>query len=43
MPASREGANTAMSLRADHGLTLVDILDQVGKLMVEALLFDRPV
>ena len=30
--ASQEGMNTAMSLQGDDALTLVDILDQVGRL-----------
>ena len=30
--ASQEGMNSAMSLQGDEALTLVDILDQVGRL-----------
>ena len=29
--ASQEGMNSAMSLQGDEALTLVDILDQVGR------------
>ena len=32
MLASQEGMNAAMSLQGDDALTLVDILDQVGRL-----------
>jgi len=34
MLASQEGINTAMSLQGDDAQTLVDILDQVSRLMI---------
>ena len=34
MLASQEGMNTAMSLQGDDALTLVEILDQVSRLMI---------
>jgi hypothetical protein len=38
MLASQEGMNTAMSLQGDDALTLVDILDQVSRLRIIAVL-----
>ena len=43
MLASQEGMNTAMSLQGDDALTLVDILDQVSRLRIIAVLRLTPV